>query len=262
MLLFFRARSLADADGRRLLPIIGALARPFSSRATDPYSVLGLRPGASEADIKAAFRRAALKHHPDRNPDNRADAEAAFKRASDAYSTLTGKGSSSGGAAREAPGGGSGFKPGGDFSRWEHQRQFEEMLRQMQGGRGDFGNNSGSGGGGGGYSQSVQVRRTVVTRPDGTHAIRTETITTDGRGRQNTRVDEQPVDTPGMEQMFGQFMAGGPGGAGGARQRPAQPKGFFGRILQTLAERALRAVVMATLRRLLGSAFPPRGPLK
>jgi curved DNA-binding protein CbpA len=36
--------------------------------ADDPYEVLGLRRNASAAEIKRAFKRLALKHHPDRNP--------------------------------------------------------------------------------------------------------------------------------------------------------------------------------------------------
>lgn len=52
----------------------------------DPYTLLGLEPGASRADIKKAWRRLARAHHPDLNPDdpNAADRFTAFKEAYDA----------------------------------------------------------------------------------------------------------------------------------------------------------------------------------
>lgn len=54
----------------------------------DPYEVLGVSRGASEAEIKAAFRRLAAQHHPDRNP-NDADAQTRFKRINQAYQILS-----------------------------------------------------------------------------------------------------------------------------------------------------------------------------
>lgn len=55
--------------------------------AKDLYEVLGVRPDASEEEIKRAYRRLALQHHPDRNPGNRA-AEERFKEISEAYAVL------------------------------------------------------------------------------------------------------------------------------------------------------------------------------
>jgi len=53
----------------------------------DYYGVLGLKRGASEAEIKKAFRRLARKYHPDVNPGNK-QAEAKFKEIAEAYEVL------------------------------------------------------------------------------------------------------------------------------------------------------------------------------
>jgi molecular chaperone DnaJ len=53
----------------------------------DYYDVLGVARGASEGEIKSAYRKLALKYHPDRNPDNK-DAEEKFKEAAEAYGVL------------------------------------------------------------------------------------------------------------------------------------------------------------------------------
>ena len=54
----------------------------------DYYEVLGVKRDAAEADIKKAYRRLAMKHHPDRNPDDK-KAEEQFKEAKEAYEVLT-----------------------------------------------------------------------------------------------------------------------------------------------------------------------------
>ena len=54
----------------------------------DYYEVLGVNKDASEEDIKKAYRKLAMKHHPDRNPDSK-DAEEKFKEAKEAYEILT-----------------------------------------------------------------------------------------------------------------------------------------------------------------------------
>jgi molecular chaperone DnaJ len=53
----------------------------------DYYEVLGVARGASEADCKAAFRKLAMQHHPDRNPGDK-DCEAKFKEINEAYDVL------------------------------------------------------------------------------------------------------------------------------------------------------------------------------
>lgn len=54
----------------------------------DFYSVLGVDRTADEKEIKKAFRKIAMKYHPDRNPDN-PEAEEKLKEASKAYETLS-----------------------------------------------------------------------------------------------------------------------------------------------------------------------------
>ena len=54
----------------------------------DYYEVLGIEKGASEEEIKKAFRKMALKYHPDRNQGDK-DAEEKFKEVNEAYSVLS-----------------------------------------------------------------------------------------------------------------------------------------------------------------------------
>ena len=54
----------------------------------DYYEVLEVSNSASDAELKKAFRRLAMKYHPDRNPDD-AEAEANFKEAKEAFEVLS-----------------------------------------------------------------------------------------------------------------------------------------------------------------------------
>jgi hypothetical protein len=94
---------------------IGLSARHFSSSTPsfqDPWAMLGIKPGASADELKKAYRKEALKWHPDRHPDGpqKAAAEKKFKQVSEAYQQLSEGGGGGGGGF---PGGGGGGRGGG-----------------------------------------------------------------------------------------------------------------------------------------------------
>jgi molecular chaperone DnaJ len=88
----------------------------------DYYKILDLARDASEADIKKAYRRLAMKLHPDRNPDDKATEEQ-FKEAKEAYEVLSDSGKRAaydqfghaGVEAQRGAGGGAGMNPGEAF---------------------------------------------------------------------------------------------------------------------------------------------------
>src|SRR6476646_2679124 len=60
----------------------------MATKKRDYYTVLSLNRDASEEDIKKAYRKLAMKHHPDRNPDDKTSEEK-FKEAKEAYEILS-----------------------------------------------------------------------------------------------------------------------------------------------------------------------------
>ena len=54
----------------------------------DYYEVLGIQKGADKDEIKKAYRKLAIKYHPDRNPGDK-EAEEKFKEATEAYEILS-----------------------------------------------------------------------------------------------------------------------------------------------------------------------------
>lgn len=62
---------------------------PVSANKKDYYDVLGVAKDATPDQIKKAWREAAMKHHPDRNKENKKEAETRFKEAAEAYEVLS-----------------------------------------------------------------------------------------------------------------------------------------------------------------------------
>ncbi|MGD2114854.1 MAG: DnaJ domain-containing protein, partial [Acidobacteriota bacterium] len=92
----------------------------------DYYEVLGVDRGADGSTIKSAYRKMAVKYHPDRNPGDK-EAEERFKEAAEAYAVLSDSekrarydrfGHQGVGGAAGGPFGGAGFDPSafGDFA--------------------------------------------------------------------------------------------------------------------------------------------------
>ena len=111
----------------------------------DYYEVLGVDKNASEDDIKKAYRRIAIKYHPDRNPGDK-EAEEKFKEAAEAYDVLHDpqKRQQYDQFGFDGPGGMGGFGGfGGGFSMDDIFSMFGDVF----GGRGGFGGFGGFGGG-------------------------------------------------------------------------------------------------------------------
>jgi curved DNA-binding protein CbpA len=61
----------------------------MSSNKKDYYEVLGVKKEATADEIRKAYKKLAIKWHPDKNPDNKEEAENKFKEISEAYSVLS-----------------------------------------------------------------------------------------------------------------------------------------------------------------------------
>ena len=125
----------------------------------DYYEVLGIDKNATDDDIKKAYKKMAIKYHPDRNPGDK-EAEEKFKEAAEAYSVLSDKDKRArydqfGPDAVDGMGGAGGGFGGGGFSMDDIFSMFGDLF----GGRGGGFSGFGGFGGGGSSRQSERVFR-------------------------------------------------------------------------------------------------------
>ena len=137
----------------------------------DYYELLGVARSCTEAELKSAFRKAAMQHHPDRNPGDK-DAEVKFKEINEAYQALSDKEKRAaydrfGHAAFEQGGGGAGGF-GGDGFASSMSDIFDDLFGGFGGGR--------SRGGGNGRERGSDLRYNMEIMLDDAFKGKTATI--------------------------------------------------------------------------------------
>jgi len=194
----------------------------MSSNKKDYYEILGVSKDATEDQIRRAYKKLAVKWHPDKNPNNKKQAEEKFKEISEAYSVLSDpkkkREYDNGGFDFEGFGFDDGFDPFEIFNTFVHHHRKggkfgfddddDDFFKEFGMGKGfgsgfgsDFGEfNFGDFGSGMGEGKSV---RTYTQTINGKTVTKTETTTVDSQGHKKTVVQEKGPDGKVKEYLLG-----------------------------------------------------------
>ena len=193
----------------------------------DYYEVLGVPKDATEDVIRKAYKKLAIKWHPDKHVDDKKEAEEKFKEINEAYSVL-----SDPKKKREYDTGGIDFEGFGDFDNFDPFDIFNSFFKRgNHGGFGNFGfgfdddeddffkmdkhfggfkmgfddDDFGFGGSnfGGGFGQGTSVKKTTQII-NGKKITKTETTTVDSNGNKKTVVKEETGDGQVREYLLGE----------------------------------------------------------
>ena len=203
----------------------------MSSSKRDYYEVLGVPKDASDDVIRRAYKKLAIKWHPDKHVDDKKEAEEKFKEISEAYSVL-----SDPKKKREYDTGGMDFEGFGGFDDFDPFAMFENIFGRSRGKHGGFGNFGGFGfddgdddfgfknfgkgfggfkmgfddddfgfgsGFGSGMGQGTSIKKTTQII-NGKRITKTETTTIDSNGNKKTVVKEETGDGKVREYLLGE----------------------------------------------------------